>query len=46
MSNSNNDNPKIGRAFQETVRNWFSKKRNEIFFVGISDTYRQACTAP
>jgi hypothetical protein len=31
MSNSNNDNPKIGRAFQEKVRHWFSKDRKENF---------------
>ena len=29
MSNSNSDNPKIGKAFQEKVQNWFAKNRNE-----------------
>ena len=31
MSNSNSDNPKIGKAFQEKVQNWFAKNRNENF---------------
>ena len=31
MSNSNNDNPKIGRAFQEKVQAWFAEKKNESF---------------
>ena len=31
MSNSNHDNPKIGRTFQEEVQKWFLKNRNEKF---------------
>jgi hypothetical protein len=31
MSNSNSDNSKIGKVFQEKVQSWFAEKRNENF---------------